>query len=101
MRKIARLSTAILILSVTSGLTQAQDTAQLCPCPGPKPPGIGRQKAQQCRAEYQRQGLRGDDLINYTAVCVEETRLACLKRAAAEKVHAPARRQFLAQCMGA
>jgi hypothetical protein len=101
MQKIARLGSAILLLSVASSLAQAQDATQLCPCSGPAASGVGRQKALQCRTLFQGQGMRGDDLLNYAAVCVEEARLACLKQAAAQKVRIRARQQFMGQCMGA
>lgn len=44
--------------------------------------------------------LRGVDLQDYVAVCVLEARLACFKRAVAEKIRPPARRDFISKCMG-
>lgn len=101
MEKVARLGFAILILSVTTALAQAPGADQLCPCANPELTNTARQKALWCHAEFQRRCFRGDDLSNITAVCVEEARLACLKRAAAEKIRAQIRNQYVTSCMTA
>jgi hypothetical protein len=57
-------------------------------------------KRVACRQEGTNKGMRGVDLQDYVAVCVLEARLACLKRAVAEKIRPPARRDFISKCMG-
>lgn len=46
------------------------------------------------------QALRGPDLQDQVAVCVQEARLACLKQAIAQKARGPQRAEFIAKCLG-
>lgn len=97
MRKAAWIGSALLLLCVASASAQAP-VGKSVPCVNPET-NVSRQKALQCTAAFRQQGLRGDDLINNTAVCVAEARLFCLKKAAADKIHTPMRSQYLATCM--
>jgi hypothetical protein len=59
-----------------------------------------RKKRAQCRRAGMGQALRGPDLQDQVAVCVQEARLACLKQAIAQKARGPQRAEFIAKCLG-
>jgi hypothetical protein len=59
-----------------------------------------QKKRADCRQVGQNQGLRGPDLIDQVAVCVQEARLACLKQAIQQKVRGPERTNFITKCLG-
>jgi len=107
---------------VVAGLAALSITAanlafgQQPPPPGaaPPPPGAaappaavvpqGRSPAAQsrriaCRQDGQSKGMRGPELTNYVAVCVEEARLACTKQAAAQNLRGPQRKDFMQRCL--
>ncbi len=72
--------------------------------PGVTEPKQGRSPAAQsrrlaCRQDGQSKGMRGPQLTNYVAVCVEEARLACTKQAAAQNLRGPVRKEFMARCL--
>lgn len=58
-----------------------------------------RVRRTACREAGYRRGLRGPNLSDDVAICVEEMRLACLKKAVAEKVRGPVRRSYLTTCL--
>jgi len=96
MRKLAWSCAAIVIVWAAAAVAQ---TAAPVACPQPQA-NIARQKTLQCSAYFRKQGLRGDDLVNNTAVCVAQARLTCLQQAAANHVTKAGRVQFLASCLG-
>ncbi|MGC1465029.1 MAG: hypothetical protein WA792_04785, partial [Pseudolabrys sp.] len=71
--------------------------ATQAPGASPRP---ARQVNMKCRTQAQQKGLRGEALRDSMQVCVLETRLACLKKAIAQKIVGPARRDFVGNCDG-
>jgi hypothetical protein len=59
-----------------------------------------QKKRVDCRQVGTSQGLRGPDLQDQVAVCVQEARLACLKQAIAQKARGPQRVEFMTKCLG-
>jgi len=56
-------------------------------------------KRADCRQAGMSKGLRGPDLIDHIALCVQEARLACLKQAIEQKVRGPERVNFINKCL--
>jgi hypothetical protein len=65
-----------------------------------EPPNTNASKRTVCLNKVRHQGLRGADRINAIQLCVEEARLSCLKKAIAQKINGPARRDYLRTCSG-
>jgi subtilisin family serine protease len=71
----------------------------------PPPTGIGAEaaliekKRQACRQAGAERGVDASLMAHYVSVCVGEARLACIKQAAAQKVPAPERRDFINRCL--
>jgi hypothetical protein len=59
-----------------------------------------QKKRADCRQAGVAKGLRGSDLADHVAVCIEEARLACLKQAIEQKVRGPERVSFISKCLG-
>jgi hypothetical protein len=74
------------------------------PPPAAGQPGAARRqpnaKRVACRNKAQQQGLRGPQVRDAMALCVEEARLACTKQAIAQKLAGPQRRDFMKNCAG-
>lgn len=56
-------------------------------------------RRQTCRRDGAVQGVRASEMADFVAVCVGEARLACLKRAVAQKVSGSERRDFMNRCL--
>ncbi len=75
--------------------------AQTGPATAPSPARAAAQaRNRACRAQGVQKGLRGEALRDSMQVCALEIRLACLKKAIAQKIVGPARRDFIRDCTG-
>lgn len=53
-----------------------------------------------CLGKARQQGLRGSQLIDAVQLCVAEAHLSCVKKAIAQHINGPARRDYLRTCPG-
>ena len=95
-------------------LSAAAQTPPPAPAPASPPPGAAAPASPpppsalpapsvppvDCRAQAQSKGLRGEELRDSVAVCVQEQRLACIKDAVAKKVVGKERHEFMQTCAG-
>ena len=66
--------------------------------PGMAPPGPSRREV--CRETSRRQGLRGPEAQNQTALCMQEARTACLRQAITAHVPRQDQRAYVQNCIG-
>jgi hypothetical protein len=66
--------------------------------PGMAPSGPSRREV--CRETSRRQGLRGPEAQNQTALCMQEARTACLRQAITAQVPRPDQRAYVQNCIG-
>jgi subtilisin family serine protease len=66
---------------------------------GEETPATIEKKRQSCRQSGAVRGVRASEMTDFIAVCIGEARLACLKRAVAQKVQGSDRRDFLNRCL--
>ncbi len=57
-------------------------------------------KRRVCQQEGRAKNLRGPNLADHVAICLQEARLTCLKQAVEQKVRGAARRDFISKCLG-
>ena len=111
-----RLVFAAVLASSLAGSALAQQSAP--PPDQAPPPGVaaptdqqtpaampqgGRQPSARrttCVNMARQQGLRAQQLRDSVQLCMEETRLACTKKAIEQKIPAPERREFMRNCVG-
>jgi len=58
-----------------------------------------QKKTASCRTEGAGKGLNDQDLRDYVTFCAQEARLACLKKAAEQKVRGRERVSFVDKCL--
>jgi hypothetical protein len=105
MRAFLMAGIAATLVSLVSAAKLASAQQAPAPTPGAEESKQGRSaavrsKRQACRQEGQGKGSRRPDLQDYVAICVAEAQVACLKQAVEQKVRGPARRDFIAKCLG-
>jgi hypothetical protein len=91
---------ALMLLSTPSSFAQQPPTSNSDKAGESTRKNAVQKKRADCRQAGVAKGLRGPDLADHVAVCVQEARLACLKQAIEQKVRGPERVSFISKCLG-